>query len=118
MNDAITRRQVMDRAGNRIEPPPMATYCCEPSQRAVIRARDAQAGQRLDRTRNEAMALLRQLEPEDWLPQPLQLQQPIQPPIQPPGIDRALNAEFISGLIAGLAFSGLVATALILGDRL
>ena len=118
MNNTITRRQVMDRAGNRLELPPMATYISEPSQRAIIRARDAQAGQRLDRTRNEAMALLRQLEPEEWLPQPLQLQQPI----QPPGIDPVLNAEFvaglIAGLIAGLAFSGPVAAALILGERL
>lgn len=112
MNENITRRQVMDRAGNRIEPPPMATYC-EPSQRAIIRARDAQAGQRLDRTRNEAMALLRRLEPEEWLPQRDKESAP-----ELPRLDPVLNAEFISGLIAGLAVSGLVAAALMLGERL
>lgn len=107
----ITHRQVMDRARNRIEPPPMATYC-EPSHRAIIRARDAQAGQRIDRERREAMALLRELEPEPRRERPANLPDHCAP------MDPVLNAEFISGLIAGLAFSGLVAAALLLGERL
>jgi len=110
MNNTVTRRQVMDRAGNRIEPSPMATYC-EPSQRAIIRARSAQDGQRIERTRHEAMALLRQLEPEEWLPQ-----RDKEPEL--PALDPVLNAEFIAGLITGLAFSAVVAGALLLGDRL
>ena len=100
----ITRRQVMDRARNRIEPPPMATYC-EPSHRAIIRARDQQAGQREARERREAMALLRELEPEPRRERPANLPDHCAP------LDPVLNAEFISGLIAGLAFSGLVAAA-------
>ena len=107
----ITHRQVMDRAGNRIEPPPMATYC-EPSHRAIIRARDQQAGQREARERREAMALLRELEPEPRRERPANLPDHCAP------LDPVLNAEFISGLIAGLAFSGLVAAALLLGERL
>lgn len=100
----ITHRQVMDRAGNRIEPPPMATYC-EPSQRAIISARDQQAGQRIERNSAEAMALLRRLEKEP-VPELEELEDPV------------FNAEFIAGLIAGLAVSGLVAAALLIGDRL
>ncbi len=111
MNNAITRRQVMDRAGNRIEPPPMATYC-EPSQRAIIRARDQQALQRSERNRNEAMALLRQLEMEEWLPQHDKESAP-----ELPRLDPVLNAEFVAGLIAGVAFSAVVAGVL-LGNRL
>lgn len=111
MNENITRRQVMDRAGNRIDPQPMATYC-EPSQRAIIRARDAQAGQRIDRDRREAMALLRELEPEPRRERPANLPDHCAAP------EPVLNAEFVAGLIAGLAFSGLVADALLLGDRL
>ncbi len=111
MNNNITHRQVMDRAGNRIEPPPMATYC-EPSHRAIIRARDQQAGQREARERREAMALLRELEPEPRRERPANLPDHCAP------LDPVLNAEFISGLIAGLAFSGLVAAALLLGERL
>ena len=111
MNNNINHRQVMDRAGNRIEPPPMATYC-EPSHRAIIRARDAQAGQRIDRERREAMALLRELEPEPRRERPANLPDHCAP------MDPVLNAEFIAGLIAGLAVSGLVAAALLIGDRL
>jgi len=108
MNNNITHRQVMDRARNRIEPPPMATYC-EPSQRAIISARDQQAGQRIERNSAEAMALLRRLEKEP-VPELEELEDPV------------FNAEFIAGLIAGLiagvSFSVIVAGALILGDRL
>lgn len=110
MNQNITRRQVMDRAGNRIEMSPMATYC-EPSQRAIIRARNAQDGQRIERTRNEALALLRRIEPEEWLPQ-----RDKAPEL--PALDPALNAEFIAGLIAGLALSAVVAGALLIGSQL
>jgi hypothetical protein len=114
MNNNITHRQVMDRARNRIEPPPMATYC-EPSHRAIIRARDQQAGQREARERREAMALLRELEPEEWLPQCDK--EPV-PELEDP----VFNADFIAGLIAGLIasvlFNVIVAGALILGDRL
>ena len=91
--------------------PPMATYISEPSQRAIIRARDAQAGQRPDRTRNEAMALLRRIEPEEWLPQ-----RDKEPEL--PAVDPMLNPEFIAGLITGLAFSAAVAGALLIGSRL
>lgn len=111
MNNAITRRQVMDRAGNRLELPPMATYC-EPSQRAVIRARDAQAGQRIERGRAEAMALLRVLDQEPRRERPAEL------PAHHAAPEPVLNAEFIAGLLAGLTFSGLVAAALLLGDQL
>ena len=111
MNNNITHRQVMDRAGNRIEPPPMATYC-EPSQRAIIRARDQQDGQRLDRDRREAMALLRVLDQEPRRERPAEL------PAHHAAPEPVLNAEFVAGLIAGLAFSGLAAAALLLGDRL
>ena len=111
MNNTVTRRQVTDRAGNRIEPPPMATYC-EPSQRAIIRARDAQAGQRIDRDRREAMALLRALESADG-----PLLQQLEPAELPP-LDPALNAEFIAGLITGLALSAVVAGALLIGSQL
>lgn len=108
MNNAIVSRTV---TGPGLKSrPPMATYC-EPSQRAIIRARDAQAGQRLDRARNEAPALLRRIEPEEWLPQ-----RDKEPEL--PALDPVLNAEFIAGLITGLAFSGLVAGALYLGARL
>jgi len=100
MNNTITHRQVMDRAGNRIELPPMAAYC-EPSQRAIIRARDAQSGQRLERNRNEAMALLRVLEPEPRRSRPA-----AEPDYETKPL---LTAEFIAGLIAG---------AMILGSRL
>lgn len=110
MNQNITRRQVMDRAGNRIEPSPMATYC-EPSQRAIIRARSAQDGQRIERTRNEALALLRRIEPEEWLPQ--RDKEP-----EPPALDPVLNAEFIAGLITGLALSAVVAGSLLIGSQL
>ena len=111
MNNTITRRQVTDRAGNRIDPsPPMATYC-EPSQRAIIRARDAQSGQRLERNRNEAPALLRRIEPEEWLPQ-----RDKEPEL--PALDPVLNAEFIAGLITGLALSAVVAGALLIGSQL
>ena len=115
MNNAITSRQVMDRAGNHIEPPPMATYC-EPSQRAIIRARDQQAGQREARERREAMALLRELEPEPRRERPANLPDHCAP------LDPVLNAEFIAGLIAGLiagvSFSVIAAGALYLGARL
>ena len=108
-------RQVMDRARNRIEPPPMATYC-EPSHRAIIRARDQQAGQREARERREAMALLRELEPEPRRERPANLPDHCAP------LDPVLNAEFIAGLIAGLiagvSFSVIVAGALYLGARL
>lgn len=116
MNQNITRSQVMDRAGNRIEPSPMATYC-EPSQRAIIRARSAQDGQRIERTRNEALALLRRIDPEEWLPQRDKAPElPELPEI--PALDPVLNAEFIAGLITGLALAAVVAGALLLGDRL
>jgi hypothetical protein len=88
----------------------MATYC-EPSQRAIIRARDAQSGQRLERNRNEALALLRRLEPEEWLPQ--RDKEPELPPLDP-----VLNADFLAGLIADAALAALVAGVLLLGDRL
>ena len=108
-------RQVMDRARNRIEPPPMATYC-EPSHRAIIRARYQQAGQREARERREAMALLRELEPEPRRERPANLPDHCAP------LDPVLNAEFIAGLIAGLiagvSFSVIVAGALYLGARL
>ena len=110
MNNTVTRRQVTDRAGNRIEPPPMATYC-EPSQRAIMRARNAQDGQRIERTRNEELALLRRIEPDEWLPQ-----RDKAPAV--PALDPVLNAEFIAGLITGLAFSAAVAGALLIGSRL
>lgn len=109
MNNAITHRQVMDRAGNRLELPPMATYC-EPSQRAYVRARSAQAGQRIDRDRREAMALLRVLEATE------PRHEPEPEPEQP--ADPAFSVEFVEGLIAGLAFSGVVAGAMLLGDWL
>lgn len=110
MNKNITRRQVMDRAGNRIEMSPMATYC-EPSQRAIIRARDQQAEQRINRDRHEAMALLRRIEPEEWLPQ-----RDKAPEL--PALDPVLNPEFIAGLITGLALSAVVAGALLIGNQL
>lgn len=89
--------------------PPMATYC-EPSQRAYVRALDHQAEQRIDRDRREAMALLRELEPEPQRPAALPSHCAESAPV--------LNAEFVAGLLAGLAFSGIVAAALLLGDRL
>jgi len=92
--------------------PPMATYISEPSQRAIIRARDAQAGQRIDRDRREAMALLRTLESvEGPLLQQLE-------PAELPLLGPALNAEFIAGLITGLALSAVVAGALLIGSQL
>ncbi len=109
MNDVIVSRTVTG-PGSKSRPP-MATYC-EPSQRAIIRACDAQAGQRLDRGRAEAMALLRVLEPEPRRERPAEL------PAHQAAQDPILNAEFVAGLIAGLAISGLVAAALMLGDRL
>ena len=112
MNQNITRRVVSDRAGNRLESPPMATYISEPSQRAYVRARDSQAGQRIDRDRREAMALLRELDPEPRRERPANLPDHCTAP------EPFLNAEFIAGLLAGLAFSGLVAAALLLGDRI
>ena len=111
MNNTVTRRQVTDRAGNRIEPPPMATYC-EPSQRAIIRARDAQAGQRVDRDRREAMALLRALESADG-PLLQQLE-----PKEFPHLDPVLNADFLAGLIAGAAVVAVVVGALWIGNQL
>ena len=111
-SSAIIHRQVTDRAGNRIEPPPMATYC-EPSQRAIIRARDQQALQRSERNRNEALALLRQLEMEEWLPQHDKESAP-----ELPRLDPVLNAEFVAGLIADAALAAVVAGVLLLGDRL
>lgn len=109
MNNAITNKQISDRAGNRLELPPMATRC-EPSQRAYARAREQQSGQRIARERREAMALLRQLEPDPQRPAAL--------PSHTVEPDPAFGAEFIAGLIAGLAVSGLVAAALILGEKL
>lgn len=92
---------------------PMATYLTEPSQRAVIRARSAQAEQRIERDRREAMALLWQLEP------------PARPSDRLEELDNYLdldpepifNAEFIAGLIAGVALSVIVAGALILVNQ-
>lgn len=107
MNDVIVSRTI---TGPGLKSrPPMATYC-EPSQRAVIRARSAQSEQRINRDRREAMALLSQLEHEPQRPAAL--------PDHCVAQDPVLNAEFVAGLIAGLAFSGLVAAALMLGDRL
>ena len=109
MNNAIVSRTV---TGPGLKSrPPMATYISEPSQRAIIRARDAQAGQRLDRARNEAPALLRRIEPEEWLPQ-----RDKEPEL--PALDPVLNAEFIAGLITGLALSAVVAGALLIGSQL
>lgn len=88
---------------------PMATYLTEPSQRAVIRARSAQAEQRIERDRREAMALLRQLEPparpRDRLEE---LDNYLDLDIDP---EPVFNAEFITGLIAGVALSVVVAGA-------
>ncbi len=109
MNDVIVSRTVTG-PGSKSRPP-MATYC-EPSQRAIIRVRDQQAGQRIERDRREAMALLRGLEPEPRRERPAEL------PAHQAAQDPILNAEFVAGLIAGLAISGLVAAALMLGDRL
>ena len=111
MNDTIISRTI---TGPGLKSrPPMATYC-EPSQRAIIRACDQQAGQRIERDRREAMALMRVLEPE---PEPRR-ERPAELPAHQAAQDPILNAEFIAGLIAGLAISGLVAAALMLGDRL
>lgn len=110
MNNAIVSRTV---TGPGLKSrPPMATYC-EPSQRAIIRARDAQSGQRLERNRNEALALLRRLEPEEWLPQHDKESAP-----ELPRLDPVLNAEFVAGLIADAALAAVVAGVLLLGDRL
>ena len=92
--------------------PPMATYISEPSQRAIIRARDAQAGQRIDRERREAMALLLALESAD---EPL-LQQ--LEPKEFPHLDPVLNADFLAGLIAGAAVVAVVVGALWIGNQL
>lgn len=107
----IISRTVIDRAGNRLDAP-MATYISEPSQRALIRARDAQAGPRLDRNRNEAMALLRVLEQEPRRERPAAIPDHC---IEP---EPMLNADFLAGLIAGGSFSIIVAGALYLGARL
>lgn len=106
MNNAIVSRTV---TGPGLKSrPPMATRC-EPSQRAILRARDQQAEQRINRGRAEAMALLSRMEPEEWLPQ--RDKEPELPPLDP-----ALNAEFIAGLITGLALSAVVAGALLIGS--
>lgn len=109
MNNAIVSRTV---TGPGLKSrPPMATYC-KPSQRAYVRARDAQAGQRIDRDRREAMAPLRTLESVEG-PLLRQLE-----PAELPPLDPALNAEFIAGLITGLALSAVVAGALLIGSQL
>jgi len=109
MNNAIVSRTV---TGPGLKSrPPMATYC-KPSQRAIIRARDAQAGKRIDRDRREAMALLRTLESVDG-PLLRQLE-----PAELPPLDPVLNAEFIAGLITDLALSAVVAGALLIGSQL
>lgn len=101
--------------GDILAPRPMATYC-EPSQRAIIRARYQQDSQRITRERREAMALLRELEPEPRRERPANLPDHCAP------LDPVLNADFIAGLIAGLIasvlFNVIVAGALILGDML
>ena len=93
MNDVIVSRTVTG-PGSKSRPP-MATYC-----------------ERIERDRREAMALLRVLEPEPRRERPAEL------PAHQAAQDPILNAEFVAGLIAGLAISGLVAAALMLGDRL
>ena len=93
MNNAIVSRTV---TGPGLKSrPPMATYC-EPSQRAIIRARDAQSGQRLE-------------------PEP---QRPAAMPDHYDDSDPLFGAEFIAGLLAGVSFSVIVAGALYLGARL
>ena len=109
MNNAIVSRTV---TGPGLKSrPPMATYC-KPSQRAIIRARDAQAGQRIDLDRREAMALLRALESADG-----PLLQQLEPKEFPP-LDPVLNPEFIAGLIAGAAVVAVVVGALWIGNQL
>jgi hypothetical protein len=110
MNNAIVSRTV---TGPGLKSrPPMATYISEPSQRAIIRAKNSQAGQRIDRDRREAMALLRALESADG-----PLLQQLEPKELPP-LDPVLNADFLAGLIAGAAVVAVVAGALLIGNQL
>ena len=109
MNNAIVSRTV---TGPGLKSrPPMATYC-KPSQLALIRAKNSQAGQSIDRERREAMALLRALESADG-PLLQQLE-----PKEFPHLDPVLNADFLAGLIAGAAVVAVVVGALWIGNQL
>ena len=89
MNPVIISRTV---TGPGLKSRPMATYC-EPSQRAIIRARRAQHEQREARERAELAALLLAV---GWEPEP----RPQRPPPEPEYNDPVLTAEFIAGLLA------------------
>ena len=107
---------VKTKNGDQLVPrPPMAEGVCGPSQRAIQRAWMAYAQQREDRDYKEAMALMDRMGVSLTQP-PLPLPAAEWNPPEPP--DPIMNAEVIVGFIAGLAFSGLVAVALILGNAL
>ena len=108
MNNNITHRQVMDRAGNRIEPPPMATYC-EPSKRAIARAKGAALSQREQRERAEALRLLAatgfELQPPaPEMPAKLALHQ--EEPLQP---DPQFAPAYLQSLLLGILLGGAAA---------
>ena len=93
--------------------PPMATYC-EPSRRAIQRARAETYRQRADRERAEAMTLLAQ---SGFEPQPPAPEMPATLPVwQQPDPDPLLTHDFILGLLTGAMLAS-ATVALFLGAR-
>jgi len=104
MSTAVLKSSVSDRDGNRLAPrPPMATRC-EPSQRALSRARLSAYQQREARERRELEQALESLEwesnrrPIPELPAPARNPAPATAATGP---DPLLTAAFIAGAIAG-----------------
>ena len=112
MNNNITHRQVMDRARNRIEPPPMATYC-EPSKRAIARAKGAALSQRETRERAEALRLLAAT---GFEPQPAAPEMPAKLALHQEQPDPVLTHDFVLGLLTGAMLAS-ATVALLLGAR-
>lgn len=116
MNPVITSRTV---TGPGMKSRPMATYC-EPSKKAIARARSAADTQRQQREAREYAQSIAQLEqniaqpvnpfpPAPEMPAKLALHQEQDP-------DPVLNAEFILGLLAGAMLAS-TTIALLLGAK-
>ncbi len=99
----VISSSVATRDGDTLSRRPMATYV-EPSQRAVIRARDTNSGQGGWR---ETMVLLSQHQPQ----RPASLPDHVSP-------DPVLNHDFLAGVIAGASATALVVGVIYLGGVL
>ncbi len=112
MNPVITSCTV---TGPGMKAKPMATYC-QPSQRAIQRAKAAAAEQREARERAEALSLLAAV---GWEEQPAAPEMPAKLALhqeQPAEPDPLLTHDFILGLMTGAMLAS-ATVALMLGVR-